>query len=388
MTVRLSTLPAFGIIVVSIAYVIEITTFPLILGALTDTLHLTRSQGLWLASAYKIALVCSLLIGGPMGDRFGKERIFAVGTAFFSLSSLALLFVQNGETALVLRVLQGIGAGLFSPMIPALIAARRRENAVSALSRWGMITGLAAAVYPFIAAVLTQSTSWQGGWLVVPLFATVALLGLPMISDRQDQTPNPVNEASAKVALSASVWAIIAYVFLNYGATTWFIYAIATMQSDAISLTQTGVLLFVLWSVFALGNLAVSQLNRLLSMPTLLQIGAIFNAIGILLLCYDPTNLYLAFFTSGLIGIGMALNNVPTTDLAFRMSPQSAHGRVASLDIIAARLGGAACVVLIPFHASASLWFAPVFAVCVVAFSFALVLFSMRGTPKLAVPAE
>lgn len=392
MTVRLSTLPSFGIIIVSIAYVIEITTFPLILGSLSAALDLSHSQALWLVSGYKIALVVSLVAGGRLGDQFGREKIFAVGTLLFSLSSLALLAISDPDLALILRIVQGLGAGLFSPMIPALLAARDPKKSVAALSKWGMITGIAAAVYPFIAALLTQNAGWQMGWLVIPALSTIALLGLPTPRDVIAATPsksaalNPPDLGLSSI--SFRVWLVLAYVFLNYGLTTWFIYALASPSDGVHALADVGLAMFVLWSIFALGNLIVGRINRYISMSALLCIGTILNAIGISVLCFGQGAFSPCLIAAALIGSGMALNNVPSTDLAFRLSPQALHGCIASLDIIAARLGGAAFVLALPLAVSLEGYQIANLALCIGLLSIVIVLFARHKREGFRLPAE
>ena len=336
----------------SIAYVIEITTFPMILSGLSSTLALDDRAALWLVSAYKVALVGSLLVGGWLGDRWSREGVFAVGTGIFCVSALAVLFAQNGDQALVFRILQGVGAGLFSPMVPALLAARKPHDPIAALGIWGMLTGAAAAVYPFLAALLTEQFSWHVGWMMVPAAAALALLGLPSRSDQSVPTSANSTDVPAGVErLNAGVWSILLYVFLNYGMTTWFIYALAlSFDTTESSFTDIGALLFLLWAVFSLSNYVIAKIGRRVSVTAMLYLGVIANLAGIALFYgADGQMLYWAM-AAALVGFGMALNNAPTTDMAFRLSPKRLHGRVASFDIVAARLGGAAFVMVVPMQ--------------------------------------
>jgi len=362
--------------IVSIAYVIEITTFPLILGSLTADFDLSDEAAQSLVSSYKFALVASILLAGWLGDRISREGVFAVGTALFAISSSALIFVSEDQHLLQLRVVQGIGAGLFSPMIPALLADRKPQGTLAALGYWGMLTGAAAAVYPFIAAKLTEYFHWQAGWSIVPVFALIALLGLPKARDQvSTKTTTPSTRLLGKTKLGYRVWCVLGYVFLNYGLTTWFIVAIALISGpDSYSLTTVGISLFVLWSTFSLTNLIVAKFGSYLPSAFGLSIGVLANTVAVGHVLFNPLNVPCMMAAAVLIGMGMGLNNAPTTDLAFKLTPSSVHGRIASLDIIAARLGGAVFVSLIPITGIIGVWAA---AIALIA-SLILVQFACR----------
>jgi len=385
MAARIKGIPPYGMMIISIAYVIEITGFPLILGSMTQTMGLAESTAHLLVSSYKFALVASILIAGWLGDRHSREVVFAIGAGLFATSSLAILAIPSPEAMVPLRIMQGIGAGLFSPMIPALLAARRPENTLSALSIWGMLTGAASAVYPFIAAHLTTNYGWQAGWLLIPALACLALLGLPTKTDRQQaaQTERPTSLRQGFSQLGRYVWAIMAYVFLNYGLTSWFLVAVAlTGSSNGINLTVLGFVFFVLWSVFSFVNYALSLIAERASLPVLLTLGAAANCLGVFMFAMNPANVTILFVSAIFIGFGMALNNAPTTDLAFRLSPKSMHGSIASLDIIAARLGGAVFVLLVPQSGILACYIG---AACL-ALSLVFIVFANKGI-KLKMPS-
>lgn len=353
---RFNSLPSFGLIVISIAYVIEITTFPLILGGLSTEFALSERSAHLLVSSYKLALVVSIIVAGWIGDRLSREGVFATGTLIFAASSMGMLIVSDSGTLLHLRIVQGIGAGLFSPMIPALLASRRPAGALAALGHWGMITGAAAAVYPFIAAYLTQSYSWQLGWLIVPLFAVLALLGLPKKSDTDEiQDHSAVKQPNQP--LGPKVWAILGYVFVNYGLTTWFIVALALVAGPTTySLTTVGLILFVLWTVFSATNFFISKYGTTLQSWLGFCMGISFNCLGVLGFVFFTDDTVMLFASGAMIGMGIGLNNAPTTHLAFKLTSAHMHGRVASMDIIAARLGGAFSVLVISSTGYDAVW--------------------------------
>ncbi|WP_208349724.1 MFS transporter [Pseudaestuariivita rosea] len=354
---RFKGIPAFGIMLASIAYVIEITTFPMILESMSQSLGFDDEFARLLIVAYSVALVTSVLVGGWLGDKFSRETVFAGGALLFGASAVAVLFAQSGEQALVFRIVQGIGAGLFSPMVPALLAARKPHDPIAALGFWGMLTGAAAALYPFIGAVLTDNFSWQIGWLMVPMVTIIAFFGLPSSRDVVSYETATPELSEMRQRISAKVWAVMAYVALNYGMTTWFIVSLSLSYGDeGGTFTEIGFILFLLWATFSLGNFIIAKTGKWVNVGFMLNAGVLLNLGGVGIFTLLEPTLLLTSIAAICIGMGMALNNAPTTDLAFRLSDKVQHGRIASLDIIAARIGGAAFVFAIPVASMAGLY--------------------------------
>lgn len=109
----------------------------------------------WIANAYTLTLAAFILLGGVLGDHYGRRRIFVLGTVWFALAS-ALCAVSTGEGMLIAaRALQGIGGALLTPgslaIISATFAAGDRSRAIGA---WSGLGGIAGAVGPFLG----------GGW--------------------------------------------------------------------------------------------------------------------------------------------------------------------------------------------------------------------------------
>ncbi|MFG1924781.1 MFS transporter [Cryptosporangium sp. NPDC048952] len=124
----------------------------------------------WIVNAYTLALAALILLGGALGDRFGRRRVFMFGVAWFAAASLLCALAPTAELLAGARALQGIGGALLTPGSLAMIAATfdsaDRSRAVGAWSAWG---GIAGAVGPFV-----------GGWLVEWNWRFVFLLNLPL----------------------------------------------------------------------------------------------------------------------------------------------------------------------------------------------------------------
>ena len=131
---------------------------PSIMGALDTTMTAT----LWATSAYLLAYAVPLLITGRLGDRFGPRRIYLIGLATFTLSSLACGLSPNIETLIAARVFQGLGASMMTPQTMAVItrifAPRERG---SAMAIWGVTAGAATLIGPILGGFLLDSLGWE-----------------------------------------------------------------------------------------------------------------------------------------------------------------------------------------------------------------------------------
>ncbi|MGQ0572829.1 MAG: MFS transporter [Pseudonocardia sp.] len=124
----------------------------------------------WTVNAYTLTLASLILLGGSLGDRFGRRRLFVVGTIWFALASLICGLAPNIETLIVARGLQGVGGALLTPGSLALISASfRGADRAAAVGAWSGLGGIAAAVGPFL-----------GGWLVGYSWRLVFLINLPL----------------------------------------------------------------------------------------------------------------------------------------------------------------------------------------------------------------
>lgn len=129
----------------------------------------------WVVNAYMLALASLILVGGSLGDRLGRRRIFVVGIAWFGLASVACGLAQGIDQLVVARGLQGIGAALLTPgslaLIQSLIAEEDRARAIGYWSAW---SGIAGAVGPLLGGWLVETLSWRWVFFInVPVAAVV-----------------------------------------------------------------------------------------------------------------------------------------------------------------------------------------------------------------------
>ncbi|WSQ11192.1 MFS transporter [Streptomyces sp. NBC_01231] len=132
----------------------------------------------WTVSAYTLTFAVFLMFGAALGDRFGRRRLFIIGTAVFTAASAAAAMASGIDTLIAARAVQGVGAAIMMPLtltlLTAAVPAARRGMAYGI---WGAVNGLAVASGPLIGGSLTEHVSWHWiFWLNVPL--GIALLPL------------------------------------------------------------------------------------------------------------------------------------------------------------------------------------------------------------------
>src|SRR5580700_3367034 len=144
----------------------------------------------WTVTAYTLTLAALILLGGSLGDRFGRRRVFLVGVVWFALASALCGFAPSIGVLIGARVLQGIGGALLTPgslaIIQATFAADDRPRAVGA---WSGLAGVASAIGPVLGGWLVQVAGWQWVFFLnLPLAAVVMVVALRHVPETRDPT--------------------------------------------------------------------------------------------------------------------------------------------------------------------------------------------------------
>ncbi len=159
---------------------IDGTVVNVALPALQSALHATLADVQWVVESYALFLAALLLIGGALGDQYGRRRIFAAGVVLFSLASAWCGLAPNIRQLIVARGLQGIGGALLVPGSLALISANfSQKERGRAIGTWSGFTSITAAIGPVLGGWFTEHGSWRWVFFInLPLGAAVLLLAL------------------------------------------------------------------------------------------------------------------------------------------------------------------------------------------------------------------
>ncbi|GGK02684.1 MFS transporter [Pilimelia anulata] len=141
----------------------------------------------WTVNAYTLALAALILLGGSLGDRYGRRRLFLVGVAWFALASLLCGLAPNVGALVAARALQGVGGALLTPGSLAIISASfHGRDRAAAVGAWSGLGGTAAAVGPFVGGWLLE-WSWRAVFLVnLPVAALILLVGRRHVPETRD----------------------------------------------------------------------------------------------------------------------------------------------------------------------------------------------------------
>ncbi|MER7134872.1 MFS transporter, partial [Streptosporangium saharense] len=116
----------------------------------------------WTVNAYTLTLAGLILLGGSLGDRYGRRRIFLIGVVWFAAASALCGLAPNIGTLIAARALQGVGGALLTPGSLAIIQASfDREDRPRAIGAWSGLGGVAAAVGPLLGGWLVETAGWR-----------------------------------------------------------------------------------------------------------------------------------------------------------------------------------------------------------------------------------
>lgn len=163
----------------------------------------SMAQLQWVVNGYLLALASLVLVGGALGDRFGRRRVYLVGMGWFLLGSLACALAQTPGQLVAMRLVQGVGAALLTPGALAIIQSSfRQEDRGRAIGTWAGLSGIATAVGPFVGGWIVDHTTWRWIFAInVPLCLVVIALALRAAPESRDPHPRRFDVAGAVLAV-------------------------------------------------------------------------------------------------------------------------------------------------------------------------------------------
>lgn len=184
------------------------------LPAIQQGLGADAAQAQWVVEAYALFLAALLLVGGALGDHFGRRRIFLVGVAVFIAATIACALSRTIHQLIAARALQGIGGALLVPGSLALISGAYPEaERGRAIGIWSGASGVSAAVGPVLGGFMIDHASWHWAfWINLPLGIVLFPIAKAKVRETRSGGAQPLDVPGAVLAtagLAGCVFALI-----------------------------------------------------------------------------------------------------------------------------------------------------------------------------------
>jgi EmrB/QacA subfamily drug resistance transporter len=157
---------------------LDSTVVNVALPTLQGAFHASANQLQWIVEAFALTLASFILIGGSIGDRYGRKRVYLIGVASFAAASIWCGATTTIQGMIAARAVQGIGAAMLIPGSLSLItAAFAVEDRGKAIGTWSGVTAITSAVGPVMGGWLIQHATWRWVFLInVPIAAAILLI--------------------------------------------------------------------------------------------------------------------------------------------------------------------------------------------------------------------
>jgi len=301
---------------------LDATVVNVALPAISDDLDTGLADQQWVVEAYMLALVALLLVGGSLGDQFGRRRIFLIGLVGFGVTSALCAIAPDSGTLIAARAAQGLAGALLVPGSLAILASTFEGPARGkAVGTWTAWSGIATVIGPAGGGALIEALSWRAiFWINVPIIVFTIFLTLHAVEESSDPEADRaidwVGILLSAAGLGGPVFALIEQPTKGWGDPMVFVPMVA------------GVLLFiafVVWearsrhpmldlSLFRIRNFSVTNVETLLVYAGLY--GSFF---------------FITLFLQESIGyspLGAGLATTPVSVILFVLSPR--FGRIAT----------------------------------------------------------
>src|SRR5213596_1390961 len=183
---------------------IDGTVVNVALPALQTNLNASIVDVQWVIEAYSLLLSALLLVGGSLGDHYGRRRVFLIGVALFALASTWCGLAADIHQLIVARAAQGLGAALLVPGSLAIISSSFSENERGrAIGTWSGFSAITTAVGPVLGGWLIENVSWRAVFFInMPIALLVILISLWRVPESSDPERADLDWLGAAVAAS------------------------------------------------------------------------------------------------------------------------------------------------------------------------------------------
>src|SRR6187551_3930018 len=176
---------SFGLFMIMLDNTIVNVALP----SIQRSLHIGLSELEWIVNGYALTFAVLMLTGGKLADMLGRRRMFIVGLAIFTLSSLACGLAPNAHFLIGARVVQGVGAALMNPATLSIITAtfppRQRGMAIGI---WAGVSAMALAIGPLVGGLITEHWSWNWIFFINVPIGILAIVVTRLVVDESRDT--------------------------------------------------------------------------------------------------------------------------------------------------------------------------------------------------------
>ena len=379
------------------------------LPTLASELGATSAQQQWVLNGYILTLASLILVGGSLGDRFGRVRVYRTGVVFFGLASLACALAPTIGWLIAARLLQGVGGALLTPGSLAIIEATlAKEDRAAGVGVWSGLGGVAGAVGPLLGGVLIDLAGWR--WIFVinlplvlavlvlsrrvpesaaenarnealdwggavlstvllgsvsyafiesgsgfggleTLAAVAAVLSLALLVWAETRHPNPLLPLGLLTGRTFAVANLITIVLYGGMAVVFFLLSVHLQVVGGYTALQAGASLLPVTLLLMVFSSRAGRLAGRIGPRIPLTVGPVLIAGGMLLLTRVgaapswPTEILPAVLV---FGSGLALTVAPVTSTALGAVPDDQAGTASGFNNAAARTGGLLAIAAIP----------------------------------------
>ncbi|MGV8966226.1 MAG: DHA2 family efflux MFS transporter permease subunit [Cellulomonas sp.] len=171
----------------------------------------------WTVNGYLLPLAAFILLGGSLGDQFGRRRVFVIGVTWFATASLLCGIAPNVPALIAARALQGVGGALLVPGSLAILQSSfHPDDRSRAIGSWSGLAGIAGAAGPFVGGWLIAVANWRWVFLVnLPLAILVVAVAVRHVPESLDP------DAARSIDVTGALTGALGLAFLTYGFTAW-----------------------------------------------------------------------------------------------------------------------------------------------------------------------
>jgi EmrB/QacA subfamily drug resistance transporter len=201
---------------------LDATVVGIALPAIGRNFHASVSSLQWVVDAYTLTLAGLLLLGGTLGDSYGRRKMFVIGTIWFATASLLCGIAPTVGVLIAARALQGVGGALLTPGSLAILQASFAQNDRSAaIGAWSGLGGVATAIGPFLGGYLIGAVSWRLVFFInLPLAVLVVVISGRHVPETKAPGPVPRLDVKGAAAISGAL-AGITYGLIAASSTGW-----------------------------------------------------------------------------------------------------------------------------------------------------------------------